>query len=58
MLRIARAAMSNHTFDDLDGMMNDNDFPALEQALNEGADVNMVDDGQIYGVDSPNLAVD
>jgi len=35
--------MSNHTFNDLAGMLFCNDFPALEQALNEGADVNMLD---------------
>ena len=35
--------MSNHTFDDLVDMML-NDIPALEQALNEGSDVNMVGD--------------
>ena len=45
--------MSNYTFDALcDMLLDDNDFPAFEQALNEGADVNMVGDE----VDSPNLA--
>ena len=42
MLRVARAVMSNHTFDDLMDMMSNEDIPALEQAFNEGADVNMV----------------
>ena len=45
--------MSNHTFDDLFDMMADNNIPALKQALNEGADVNMLDE-----VGSSNLAVD
>ena len=44
MLRVARAVMSNHTFDDLVRMMIIDDIPALEQALNEGADVNMLDE--------------
>ena len=52
MLRIDRAVMSNHTFDELFQMMWDNNFPALAQALDEGADVNMLD-----GVDFSNLAV-
>ena len=45
--------MSNHTFGDLYEMMDANNVLALEQALNEGADVNRLD-----GVESPNLAVD
>ena len=53
MLRVARAVMSSHTFKDLCDMMNANNLPALEQALNEGADINMGDDE----VDSSNLAV-
>ena len=52
LLRVARAVMSNLTFHDLFHMMYVNNFPALAQALDEGADVNMVD-----GVDSLNLAV-
>ena len=48
------AVMSNHTFDDLFDMMADNNIPALKQALNEGADVNMLH----ARVGSPNLAVD
>ena len=40
----ARAVISNHTYDDLFMMMHNEDIPALEQALNEGADVNMVDE--------------
>merc|ERR1711865_296437 len=39
---ITPQTMSSHTFDDLYDMMDANDFPALEQALNEGADINMV----------------
>merc|ERR1711865_352305 len=34
--------MSNYTFDDL--YENYDNIPALQQALNEGADVNMLDD--------------
>ena len=40
--------MANHTFYDLVNMIHEHDIPALEQALDEGADVNMVDE-----VDSP-----
>ena len=46
------AVMSNHTFRDLRDMVDANNIPALEQALNEGADVNMLSQ-----VDSSNLAV-
>ena len=56
LLSVALAVMSNRMiqscpFRDLSRMMFDNDFPALEQALNEGADVNMLNDE----VDSSNL---
>ena len=44
--------MANHTFQDLFVMLCDNNMPALEQALNEGADVNMLDE-----VDLSNQAV-
>ena len=44
--------MSNHNFEDLWTMVDANNFPALKQALNEGADVNM-----LSRVDSLNLAV-
>ena len=45
--------MANHTFDNLyNMMMYDDNFPALEQAFNDGADVNMVDPE----VDPPNPA--
>ena len=43
--------MATHTYNDLCDMMYGN-FPALEQAVHEGADVNMLD-----GVDFSNLAV-
>ena len=52
LLRVARAVMSNLTFHDLFHMMYVNNFPALEQAFNEGADINMLNE-----VDSSNLAV-
>merc|ERR1712086_1864 len=35
--------MSNPIFEKLCGMVTDNNIPALEQAFNEGADVNMLD---------------
>merc|ERR1711865_473650 len=37
------SVMANHTFDDLKYMIFRENIPALEQALNEGADVNMLD---------------
>ena len=40
LLRLARAVMSNHTYYDVYDMIEAEDIPALEQALNEGADVN------------------
>merc|ERR1712086_363566 len=36
--------MANHTFDKLFDMMDANDFPALKQAFDEGADVNMLNE--------------
>ena len=42
MVRVARAVMANHIFNNLYNMMRFGDIPALEQALNEGADVNML----------------
>ena len=41
LLRVARAVMG-HTWNDLLNMTADNNIPALEQALLEGFDVNMV----------------
>ena len=52
LLRVARAVMANHTFDKLFDMMDANDFPALKQAFDEGADVNMLNE-----VDLSNQAV-
>merc|ERR1711865_802786 len=44
LLRRHPSVMSNHTFSDLSYMMHNNNFPALESALNRGFDVNTVTD--------------
>ena len=45
--------MANPAFDEHSNMIYESNIPALEQALNEGADINILNE-----VDSSNLAVD